>query len=69
MVGIDLGARPGAGSALQQRLLTRGYLTSTGGGRREVLVLTPALNIAEVLLDAFVEHASAALAELGLNLS
>lgn len=65
MLGIDLGDRPGAGSALQQRLLTLGYITSTGGGRREVLVLTPPLNIEESLLDPFVEQLIGALLELG----
>lgn len=65
MLGIDLGNRPGAGSALQQRLLTLGYITSTGGGRREVLVLTPPLNIEESLLDQFVELLTSALLELG----
>jgi len=50
MLGIDLGERPGAASALMQRLLRAGYITSTGGGRREVLVLTPPLNIADDVL-------------------
>ena len=45
MLGIDLGERPGAASQLMRRLLQAGYVTSTGGGQREVLVLTPALNI------------------------
>ena len=53
MVGIDLGERPGAARALQQALLERGYITSTGGGQREVLVLTPPLNTAERLLTRF----------------
>ncbi len=53
MVGIDLGERPGAASKLMKLLLEQGYITSTGGGKREVLVLTPALNIDEtVLLDS-----------------
>jgi len=53
MWGVDFAARPGSASRLQQRLLERGYITSTGGGAREVLVLTPALNIDEgVLLRA-----------------
>lgn len=64
MLGIDLGARPGAGAALQAKLLERGYLTSTGGGQREVLVLTPPLVIEASLLDGFVDHAGAALTEL-----
>jgi 4-aminobutyrate aminotransferase-like enzyme len=35
-------------------LLERGFLATTGGGRREVLVLTPPLTIAEPLLKAAV---------------
>lgn len=50
MLGIDLGGRPGAASRLQRLLLEQGYITSTGGGEREVLVLTPALNIGESAL-------------------
>jgi 4-aminobutyrate aminotransferase/(S)-3-amino-2-methylpropionate transaminase len=50
MLGIDLGERPGAASQLMQRLLRAGYITSTGGGQREVLVLTPPLNIDEDVL-------------------
>ncbi len=50
MLGIDLGERPGSASQLQQRLLEQGYISSSGGGQREVLVLTPALNIAEDVL-------------------
>lgn len=52
MVGIDLG---GASAAvrLQQALLEHGYLVSTGGGQREALVLTPALNIDAGLLEQF----------------
>lgn len=55
MIAIDLGARPGRASQLAVRLLERGYITSTGGGGREVLVLTPPLTIAESLLDGFVD--------------
>jgi 4-aminobutyrate aminotransferase/(S)-3-amino-2-methylpropionate transaminase len=50
MLGIDLGERPGSASRLMQRLLSRGYIVSTGGGQREVLVLTPPLNIDESVL-------------------
>jgi 4-aminobutyrate aminotransferase/(S)-3-amino-2-methylpropionate transaminase len=50
MVGVDLGERPGIASQLMRRLLQAGYITSTGGGQREVLVLTPALNIDEQVL-------------------
>lgn len=53
MVGVDLGERPGVAARLMRLLLEQGYITSTGGGRREVLVLTPALTIGEdVLLDS-----------------
>jgi 4-aminobutyrate aminotransferase/(S)-3-amino-2-methylpropionate transaminase len=54
MLGVDLGERPGAASQLMSSLLQQGYITSTGGGRREVLVLTPALNIDENVLLASV---------------
>mgnify|MGYP003481923464 CR=1 FL=1 len=53
MLGIELGGQPGAAVKLGKRLLAAGYLTSTGGGARETLVLTPPLVIAEALLDAF----------------
>lgn len=53
MLGIDLGERPGIAGQLMVRLLKAGYITSTGGGQREVLVLTPPLNIAEnIAMDA-----------------
>jgi len=35
-------------------LLEHGYIVSTGGGDREVIVLTPPLNIDEPLLFGFV---------------
>jgi len=54
MIAIDLGDRPGRATQLASRLLQQGYISSTGGGRREVLVLTPPLTIAESLLDGFV---------------
>lgn len=50
MLGIDLGERPGVASQLMRGLLQAGYVTSTGGGQREVLVLTPPLNIDEGVL-------------------
>jgi len=62
MLAIDLGPGPGRASRLAARLLEHGYITSTGGGRREVLVLTPPLNIAESLLDGFSDALSGALA-------
>jgi 4-aminobutyrate aminotransferase/(S)-3-amino-2-methylpropionate transaminase len=54
MIGVDLGPRAGAATRAQRRLLEQGYLVSTGGGGREVVVLTPALNVAERQLEAFV---------------
>jgi len=60
MIGIDLGSERGAAVSLCQRLLRRGYLASTGGGGREVLVLTPPLTISEALLDGFVRAVAAA---------
>lgn len=64
MLGIDLGSRPGFGSRLAAELLARGFITSTGGGQREVLVLTPPLNIDEGLLEAFGAALLEALSEL-----
>ncbi len=64
MVGIDLGAGAGSASRLAQLLLERGYLTSTGGGDREVLVLTPPLNTPVELLLGFVPELRMALQEL-----
>jgi 4-aminobutyrate aminotransferase-like enzyme len=61
MVGIDLGARPGAATRAQRRLLEAGYVVSSGGGGREVVILTPALTIAEAQLDGFVERVRGAL--------
>jgi 4-aminobutyrate aminotransferase/(S)-3-amino-2-methylpropionate transaminase len=55
MIAIDLGNAPGRASVLALRLLECGYITSTGGGRREVLVLTPPLTLGESLLGGFVD--------------
>jgi len=65
MLGIDLGERPGAASQLMRRLLQAGYVTSTGGGQREVLVLTPALNIDESVLLASVPVLAEQISQLG----
>lgn len=59
MIAIELGAdvggaRAGAATRACQRLLGEGYVLSTGGGQREVLVMTPPLLISEALLDGFV---------------
>lgn len=61
MVGVELGGRRGAAVAVARRLLERGYLVSTGGGGREVLVLTPPLNIDEALLLGFIPELVAVL--------
>ena len=52
MLGVDFGPRAGAAVAAVRSLLERGFLATTGGGQREVLVLTPPLTIAEPLLAA-----------------
>ena len=65
MIAIDLGDRPGRASQLALRLLERGYITSTGGGRREILVLTPPLTLAESLLSGFVAALELSLGTLG----
>ncbi|MEY4548365.1 MAG: 4-aminobutyrate transaminase [Pseudomonadota bacterium] len=54
MIGLELSRRSGAALELTRRLLARGYVASLGGGRRETLVLTPALDISELLLEGFV---------------
>jgi len=64
MLGIDLGDRPGAASQLMRRLLQAGYITSTGGGQREVLVLTPALNIDEGVLFESIASIASQISEL-----
>lgn len=53
MIGIDATQVPGGAGALQRALLERGYITTTGGGRRDVLVLTPPLIINHDLWMAF----------------
>lgn len=53
MVGLGASGIPGGAAALQRALLERGFITSTGGGPRDVLVLTPPLNITSDLLMAF----------------
>jgi len=53
MIGLDASQLPGGASALQRALLERGFITTTGGGKRDVLVLTPPLNITSDLLMAF----------------
>lgn len=66
MIGIELSPRLNGGAvALARALLERGYITSTGGGARDVLVLTPALNVREALLTEFTRALALALRLLG----
>ena len=65
MLALDLGNAPGRASVLAARLLECGYITSTGGGRREVLVLTPPLTLGEALLEGFVDALGSCLGMLG----
>ncbi len=67
MLGLDLGAVPGRGARLQQELLKQGLITSTGGGRREVLVLTPPLEISDALLQDFIARLESALPSVLAN--
>ena len=55
MIGIARRGCPGWAAAIARALLQRGYLVSTGGGAREVVILTPALTIAEEQLDGFAQ--------------
>ena len=55
LIGIDVGPRAGMASNVCQRLLAKGWIASTGGGTREVVVLTPPLTITDALLSAATE--------------
>jgi 4-aminobutyrate aminotransferase / (S)-3-amino-2-methylpropionate transaminase / 5-aminovalerate transaminase len=65
MLAIDLGPGPGRASLLASRLLEHGYITSTGGGGREVLVLTPPLTLSESLVSGFVTAVERCVGALG----
>jgi 4-aminobutyrate aminotransferase/(S)-3-amino-2-methylpropionate transaminase len=54
MIGVDFSGKAGMASTVMFRLLERGYIVSTGGGVRDVLVLTPPLGIEDEHLDPFV---------------
>lgn len=54
MLGVDLGPAALTALELSRELLAHGYITSLGGQKRDCLVLTPALDIAEAQLSAFV---------------
>ena len=64
MLAVDLGERPGSASELMRGLLGQGYIVTTGGGKREVLVLTPALNIAENVLFGSVDVIASQISKL-----
>ena len=59
MIGVELGSAALA-LAVARDLLASGWIVLTGGVRGDVLTLTPALTIAEPLLDAFVAALHAA---------
>lgn len=67
MWGIELGQTRSGGAAvrLMQTLLEAGYIVSTGGGSRDVMVLTPSLAIGENQLEAFVAELPLALQACG----
>jgi 4-aminobutyrate aminotransferase/(S)-3-amino-2-methylpropionate transaminase len=52
MIGVELRSA-GVALAVQRSLLEAGYIVTLGGLSGEVLIITPALNIAESLLDDF----------------
>jgi 4-aminobutyrate aminotransferase/(S)-3-amino-2-methylpropionate transaminase len=64
MIALDLGGVPGRAARLAVRLLEHGYITSTGGGDREVLILTPALTLHEPLFAGFLSALAECTADL-----
>jgi 4-aminobutyrate aminotransferase / (S)-3-amino-2-methylpropionate transaminase / 5-aminovalerate transaminase len=52
MIGVELGSAS-VGLAIQRALLEAGYVVTLGGRAGEVLIVTPALTIAEGLLEGF----------------
>ncbi len=67
MWGVELASsgRGGAAVRLMRALLESGYIVSTGGGARDVMVLTPPLVIGENQLEAFVAELPLALQACG----
>lgn len=61
MVAVELKNVPGGAVRVQQQLLRRGYIVSTGGGRRDVLVMTPPLTVNAGLLEGVVAHLASCL--------
>lgn len=54
MIGIDLGAHPSLAVTVMRRMLQRGYIVSTGGGARDVVILTPPLTIDDRHREPFI---------------
>lgn len=55
MIGVALEGGAGRALAVTRRLLQRGWIVLTGGPLGDVLTLTPPLDVAEPLLDAFAD--------------
>jgi 4-aminobutyrate aminotransferase / (S)-3-amino-2-methylpropionate transaminase / 5-aminovalerate transaminase len=68
VIGVEL-ASGALGLAAHGALLARGYLLTLGGRSTEVLVATPPLDIAEPLLDAWIEALAEVLGELAASRS
>jgi 4-aminobutyrate aminotransferase/(S)-3-amino-2-methylpropionate transaminase len=68
VIGVEL-ASGALGLAAHGALLARGYLLTLGGRSTEVLVATPPLDVAEALLDAWVDALATALSELAASRS
>ena len=64
MVAIDLGPKAGIAAEAANRLLGSGWITSTGGGQREVLIQTPPLTISDHLLMCATNALHQSLSEL-----
>ena len=64
MIGVDFAGIAGMASTVMFKMLERGYLVSTGGGERDVLVLTPPLNVDDVHREPFVRALREVLEEL-----
>lgn len=65
MIGIDLGSRPGLAVTVMRRMLQRGYIVSTGGGARDVVILTPPITIQDAHLERFLQALTEVLQGLG----
>jgi 4-aminobutyrate aminotransferase-like enzyme len=61
MVGVELEGGAARGLTVTRRLLGRGWIVLTGGMSGDALTLTPPLDTAGALLDAFVDALADAL--------